>query len=276
MKTDHYILVYDDKCPMCAAYTRLFVRTGILSTQGRQSFSTIDTGLFEKFDIERGKDEIPLVDTVSGKVYYGIDSLLELLNSKIPFVKSAGRFKPVYWFLKKLYKFISFNRKVIVAVKCSNGQFDCSPAFSYKWRSIFLAFFLCINTLALFPVQQYVLANSVFSNSSVEYLQLLHATLVGSNILLALTMNRSKAFEYLGQVSVLASMVILLLLILTILNRFLQVSPVVNNIYLFGLLLLVVKEYIRRMRYAGTLKNLHITVINIICITAFLILLIIK
>ncbi len=275
MKTDHYILVYDDKCPMCAAYTRLFVRTGILSNEGRQSFSTIDAGLFEKFDIERGKDEIPLVDTVSGKVYYGIDSLLELLNSKIPFIKSAGQFKPVYWFLKKLYKFISFNRKVVVAVKCSKGQFDCSPAFSYKWRSIFLAFFLCFNTLALFPIQQYVLANSIFNDSSIGYIQLIHALLVSSNIILALTMSRPRAFEYLGQVNMLATVAILFLLILAGFNSFMMVNTIINNLYLLALLVFILKEYKRRMNYIDVINNKSIVAINIICVTAFLTLLLI-
>jgi predicted DCC family thiol-disulfide oxidoreductase YuxK len=275
MKTDHYILVYDDKCPMCAAYTRLFVRTGILSNQGRQSFSTIDTGLFEKFDIERGKDEIPLVDTVSGKVYYGIDSLLELLNSKIPFIKSTGRLKPVYWFLKKLYKFISFNRKVIVAVKCSKGQFDCSPGFNYKWRSIFLLFFLCFNTLSLFPVQMYVLVNSIFNDSTIGYIQLIHALLVSSNIILALTMSRPLAFEYLGQVNMLATIVILFLLILAGFNRFMMVNIVINNLYLLALLVFILKEYKRRMNYIGVFNNKTIVAINIICVIAFLTLLLI-
>lgn len=275
MKIDQYILVYDDKCPMCAAYTRLFVKTGILSNEGCQSFSTIDTGLFEKFDVERGKDEIPLVDTVSGKVYYGIDSLLEILNSKIPFIKSAGQFKPVYWFLKKLYKFISFNRKVIVAVKCSKGQFDCSPEFNYKWRSVFLMFFLCFNTLSLFPVQEYALVNSIFNDSSIGYIQLIHALLVSSNIILALTMSKPRAFEYLGQVNMLATIAIFFLLILACFNRFMTANTIVNNLYLLALLVFILKEYKRRMKYIGTFDNKAIVAINIVCVTAFLTLLLI-
>lgn len=275
MKTARYILIYDDKCPICAAYTRLFVKTGILNNDGRISFIKANTGLLERFDIDRGKNEIPLLDTSTGKVHYGIDALLELLNTRIPIIKGIGRFKPVYWFLRKLYKFISFNRKVIVAVKCNKGQFDCSPEFNYKWRLLFMLFFLCFNTAALIPVQQYALANSIFSNASLEYLQVLHIMLVGSNVLLALTMTKTEAFEYLGQVNILATIAVLFLLLLAGFNRFIIASPIINNLYLFAILLLIVKEYIRRMNYAGTFSNIYITATNIFCIVAFLTLMII-
>lgn len=275
MKTDRYILIYDDQCPMCSAYTRLFVKTGILSNDGRISFTNASTGLFERFDIDRGKNEIPLLDTFTGNVHYGIDALLELLDTRIPFIKGIGRFKPVYWFLKKLYKFISFNRKVIVAAKCNKGQFDCSPEFSYKWRLLFMLFFLCFNTAALIPVQQYALANSIFSNASLEYLQLLHIMLVGSNLLLSLTMTKTKAFEYLGQVNILATIAVMFLLLLAGFNRFIITNPLINNLYLFAVLLFIVKEYIRRMNYAGTFRNMYITATNVFCIIAFLALLII-
>ncbi|MBL7695960.1 MAG: DUF393 domain-containing protein [Ferruginibacter sp.] len=273
MKTDRYTLVYDDKCPLCAAYTKLFVKTGILGAAGRRSFSDVETTLFEKFDVYRGRNEIPLLDTQTGTVYYGIDALLELLGQKMPWIKTIGRFGPLYWFLKKLYRFISYNRKVIVAVKCGPGRFDCSPAFSLRWRLLFLLVFLCLNTLALFPVQKYVLANSVFSGASPAYVQALHALLVGSNLLLAATLNRYKAMEYIGQVNVLAIISTALLMLLAGFNKYVWTDPLLNNAALLLMLLFIGKEYTRRMTYAGTLRNLYVTGINIICITGFIFLL---
>ncbi len=270
MKNNRYILIYDDKCPMCAAYTRLFVKTGILSANGRKSFTTVETGLLQLVDARRSNNEIPLVDIATGKVYYGIDALLELLNTKLPGIKTIGRFAPLYWLLKKLYKFISFNRKVVVATKCSKGQYDCSPAFSYKWRLAFLLVFLLLNTLALFPVQNLVLSNSIFNGSNIYAVQLLHAGLVASNILLALTLRRQHAFEYLGQVNMLATIVIFCLLLLAGINKWIFINAVFNNIFLAALLLLVVKEYLRRMRFAGTLQVKYITAANVLCVAAFL------
>lgn len=270
MKNSNYILIYDDKCPLCTAYTGLFVKTGILTNEGRKSFTTVDETLLQKVNVERSKNEIPLIDTATNRVYYGIDALLELLNTKIYGIKAIGTLHPVYWLLQKLYKFISYNRKVIVAAKCSKGQYDCSPEFNYPWRFIFLFVFLTVNTLALFPVQKYVLANSLFSGSSIYDVQLLHAILVSSNLLLSLTLSKQKAFEYLGQVNMLATIVILCLLALAGVNNYGFVNPVFNNLYLFGLTVFIFKEYMRRMNYAGTLQLKHITATNIICIAGFL------
>ncbi len=270
MKNEHYILIYDDKCPMCAAYTSLFIKTGILPAEGRKSFTTVNAKLLQLTDAVRSNNEIPLIDTASGKVYYGIDALLQLLDTKLHGIKTIGRFAPIYWLLKKLYKFISFNRKVVVATKCGSGQYDCSPAFSYKWRFAFLLVFLVINTLALFPVQHLVLSNSIFSGSSIYYVQALHSGLVASNVLLAFTLRWQKAFEYLGQVNMLATIVILFLLVLAGINKWFFINTFFNNIFLAGLLVLVVKEYLRRMRFAGTLQVKYITVSNLLCIAAFL------
>lgn len=270
MKNDNYILIYDDKCPLCAAYTGLFVKTSILTNEGRKSFTTVDATLLQKVNVERSKNEIPLIDTAAGKVYYGIDALLELLNTKLYGIKTIGNLHPVYWVLKKLYKFISYNRKVIVATKCSKGQYDCSPEFNYKWRFVFLLVFLTVNTLALFPVQQYVMANSIFISSTIYELQLLHVILVSSNLLLELTLSKQKAVEYLGQVNMLATIVILFLLALAGINKYGFANPIVNNLFLLGLTVFIFKEYVRRMRYAGTLQLKHITGVNFICITGFL------
>jgi predicted DCC family thiol-disulfide oxidoreductase YuxK len=273
MKNNHYILIYDDKCPMCAAYTSLFVKCGILTNEGRKSFTNVDEALLQKTDAERSKNEIPLIDTATGNVYYGIDALLELLNTKLKGIKTIGKLPPIYFFLKKLYKFISYNRKVIVAVKCSNGQYDCSPAFNYKWRFTFLIAFLLLNTLALFPVQKYVLANSVFSSNTIFTIQVLHAALVGSNLLLALTLPKQKAFEYLGQINMLATITIISLAVLALINKYVFSNTAFNNSSLALLFIFIVWDYLRRMTYAGTLKIKYVTTVNIICISTFLALL---
>jgi predicted DCC family thiol-disulfide oxidoreductase YuxK len=274
MKNDNYILIYDDKCPMCVAYTSLFVKWGILNASGRKSFTTVSPQLLAITNESRSKNEIPLIDTATNKVYYGIDALLELLNTKIYGIKAIGKFAPINFLLKKLYSFISYNRKVITAVKCSNGQYDCSPTFNYKWRSIFLITFLITNTLMLFPVQTNVLANSIFSNSNIFYTQLLHTILVCINIALAFTLPKHKAFEYLGQVNMLAILTIASLSILMCINKYFFMNSIFNNIWLLLWLFFIVIEYVRRMTYAGVIKTKYITLTNLACVAVFLILLI--
>jgi predicted DCC family thiol-disulfide oxidoreductase YuxK len=274
MKNDNYILIYDDKCPMCVAYTSLFVKCGILKASGRKSFTTVSPQLLSITNESRSKNEIPLINTANNKVYYGIDALLELLNTKIYGIKAIGKFTPLNYLLKKIYSLISYNRKVITAVTCGNNQYDCSPTLNYKWRSIFLAVFLVINTLMLFPVQKHVLANSIFSNSNIFYTQILHTILVCTNIALAFSLPKQKAFEYLGQVNMLAILTITSLGLLMCVNKYFFVNTIFNNIWLLLWLFFIVNEYLRRMTYAGVIRIKYITLTNLACVVGFLILLI--
>src|SRR5687768_10026750 len=136
------ILIYDDNCPLCTWYTGLFVKYGFLPEGGRRPFSTLDPALLNSIDFTKGKNEIPLLDTPSGKVIYGIDALLEILGQKFPFIKKAGSLRPVNWMLRKVYKLISYNRKVIVANRCGPGTIDCSPEFNDRYRILFMGIFL--------------------------------------------------------------------------------------------------------------------------------------
>ena len=68
---------------MCAAYSKLFVTIGLLSSKGRIAYSD---SFNEKFngliDREKAVNEIPLIDLENHSTYYGLDSLLEILSRK--------------------------------------------------------------------------------------------------------------------------------------------------------------------------------------------------
>ena len=139
--TAHKIILYDDHCPLCCWYTGAFVKTGLLPQNGRQAFTELDPSKLNcKLNIERSKDEIPLLDTQGGPTLYGIDSLLYILGERWPWMERVVRWSPVNWFLHRLYKFISYNRRVIVASETPAGSFDCSPQFNVGYRLLYLAF----------------------------------------------------------------------------------------------------------------------------------------
>jgi predicted DCC family thiol-disulfide oxidoreductase YuxK len=106
------VLVYDDNCPFCTWYSGLFVKFGFLNPEGRKAFSEIDESLLSKINLDKSRNEIPLLDTSTNKVVYGIDALLEVLDHKLPFVRTVGNVAPVKWLLKKIYRLISYNRKM--------------------------------------------------------------------------------------------------------------------------------------------------------------------
>ena len=67
-------------------------------------------------------------------------------------------------------------------------------------------------------------------------LQVAHFLLVASNLLVATCIKRRDAIEYIGQVNMLATLVILLFVPLIFINKATNVSSILfNNLYMLGL-----------------------------------------
>ena len=265
------LIIYDDNCPMCAVYTKAFVATGMIEKNNRKNFSTIDPEILHKLDIEKCRNEIPVIDPETAEIWYGIDAIVEILRSKMPWVKKTAGVPPIRWILNRTYKLISYNRRVIVAAETQPGNFDCTPDFNYKYRALFLLLCLLFNSVMLLPFHQNIFHAS-FINASFLQIQGAHALLVFLNVTTALSLERRLAFEYLGQVNMLALTVVLLMIPLMALNNFLPAkNSVFNNLYLILLLLVVYKEYKRRMNFAGIFKQQPgIVAANVIGVTAFI------
>jgi len=140
------IIIYDDSCPLCAAYSNAFIQTGLIKKENRKNFSNIEPKWMAMVDMKRSANEIPVIDTTTHHVWYGIDALLEILDQKIPFVKVVCNIPPIKWLLYKLYRFISYNRRVIVASKQTSGNYDCTPDFSIRYRLVFMVACLIFTT----------------------------------------------------------------------------------------------------------------------------------
>ena len=271
MEKDLKILVYDDACPLCSVYTKSFVKAGILQTGGRKCFTELDVSVAQYIDMARSRNEIPLVNMQTGEVKYGIEAMTELLGAKWPFITKLMSVSWVYWFFIRLYKIVSYNRRAITATSFSKGNFDCKPDFNYKYRFLFMAAGLLLNSLLLLPVHANIFENSGFHNTSSVQLQLAHFALVLTNILLAFTLPRNLAFEFLGQVNMLALLVNLMLVPVILLNKFAISAIWFNNLLFILITLFIVKEYIRRMKYAGIIFNRIIVPVNVASIILFLI-----
>ena len=264
------ILVYDDNCPLCTWYSGLFVKYGFLNAEGRKPFSTLDDKLVAKIDFDKSRNEIPLLDISTHKVIYGIDALLEILDQKIPFIKKTGNIGPLKWVLKRIYKLVSFNRKVIVAKKCGPPTIDCSPDFNYLYRFIFMAVCLAFNTLMLCPFQNNLFSKLSYYRLEIYELQAAHFVFVIINCTLAFSFSKEKGYDYLGQVNMLALSVILLLTPLMII-QFIFNSELLTTLWLILAAALIFKEYLRRMEYAGVLSNNKWVVsMNLLSLTGFI------
>jgi hypothetical protein len=270
MESNNKILVYDDACPMCVWYTGEFVECGLLTEEARKPFSTLSAETLSKINWQRSKNEIPLLDTNTGEVLYGIDAMLEVIGQRFSIIKKIGNCKPLNYFLKKLYKFISYNRKVIVAKKALPGTIDCTPDYNVFYRVLFMSIFLIFNTLMLFPIHAGLLLKVPGYSLSVWQLQWVHIGLVGCNIIMATLMGRHRAIDYLGQINMLALITILCLIPLLMLDIIVDPGNLVNIIYLSLLALAVVKEYSRRMHYVDLPEKFKwVRIINLASVVLF-------
>jgi predicted DCC family thiol-disulfide oxidoreductase YuxK len=270
MKANAKTLIYDDDCPLCSAYTQAFVKTGMLHKEGRKSFREVDDVAFALVDKKRCHNEIPLIDKETRQIWYGIDALLEILGNKVPFLKFVGNIRPVKWALQITYKFISYNRKVIVAKKSRPG-YDCSPDFNAQYRFAFLIFFFLFNSLMLFPLYYDVFSRSFIRSSSLFELQTAHLSFVMVNISCAMLLKKNTAFEFLGQVNMLALITVLLMVPLLLVNRLFPLAGWFNNSYLAVVTVFIARQYIHRMSYAGIIPNKYwLIVTNILSLIIFL------
>lgn len=134
-------LIYDEDCPLCQAYTTAFLKTGLLDQNGRMSFCALQEKEIDYLDMKRASNEIALVDRTNKTVTYGVDSLIAVLGNTFPVVQQIGNWPPVHLLLKKLYAFVSYNRKVIIPGKPNDGKtLQCIPDFNWRYRIAYLIF----------------------------------------------------------------------------------------------------------------------------------------
>ncbi|MBL7803432.1 MAG: hypothetical protein JNL02_06835 [Saprospiraceae bacterium] len=134
------VMVYDDVCPLCKAYTAGFVRFGWL--QHRGGFSEVSPEILSRIDLDRARHEIPLHDTRTGTTLYGLDALFLILGNRFPVFRPLFRFGPFRAVVRQLYQIITYNRRIIAGSRPPAQGFDCAPDFNlfYRWLYIGLAF----------------------------------------------------------------------------------------------------------------------------------------
>ncbi len=194
---NNWQLFYDEDCPLCVAYTKLFVKYNFLSASGRVPFSQL--GAQTPLDLNRARNEIALYNTQTQTVFYGVDSLVELLNTKLPFVKPIAKFAPIYFLLRQLYKLISYNRKVIVGSSLCN-EAACTPDFNVPYRLAFLALLLMACAYFLNQFLQLLTQGSLNSMPYITYIRLLSLVFISLFILRLKAIDWHTSLHYLGNV----------------------------------------------------------------------------
>lgn len=133
------VIIYDDVCPLCNAYTGCFLHLGWL--KHRTGFAEASPELLQRIDLDRARHEIPLHDTATGETVYGLDALFLILGSRFPLLRLLFRSRVLRVVLRQLYQIITYNRRVIAGSGSPASGFDCAPDVNlpYRWLYIGLA-----------------------------------------------------------------------------------------------------------------------------------------
>ena len=242
MKTlKNHTLIYDNECPMCALYSKGFTKCGMLDEDGREAFTEISVRNKNLVDFNRAKNEIALVDHDHNTVIYGLDSLLTIIGSSFPLLEKIARIQPLYWFFKKLYSFVSYNRKQIIPSAKDNTDQSCVPDFNLKYRLGYITFVVLFSAyiLNLFSVKMGLNFTSSFLRELTVCLgQILWQTLFLKAYL------KEKIWDYLGNMMT-VSLIGTLLLIPALFTNF---NLTFYLVYFAIVVLIMFLEHLRRCK----------------------------
>lgn len=166
MKTlENHILLYDQDCPLCQAYSGAFIQVGMLQHEGRQNWSSRSKSLDKLIDTQKSRNEIALVNTTTGKVYYGAESLVTIIGNSFSIFNKAWEFKFIRTLVNILYHFISYNRHIVIPRKA--GTNTCEPDFNVAWRIVFILLMSLFSSFTLSKyfsnIEQYPFKNQGFA-----------------------------------------------------------------------------------------------------------------
>ncbi|ASK29910.1 hypothetical protein CEY12_07240 [Chryseobacterium sp. T16E-39] len=242
MKTlNNHTLIYDNECPMCSIYSKGFTKCGMLDEHGREAFSEMSFKNKSVIDFNRAKNEIALVDHSKNEVVYGLDSLLVIIGNSFPVLERIARIQPLYWFFRKLYSFVSYNRKQIIPSNKEYTDQSCVPEFNVKYRVGYIAFvvFFSSYVLSIFTTK---LGLHLDQNFPREFIICLGQ--IAWQSLFLKTYLKDKIWDYVGNMMTVSLIGTILLLPALLINA----SPVFYIIY-FGIVVSVMLlEHWRRCK----------------------------
>jgi hypothetical protein len=217
----------------------------MLDRAGREAYSSMSQQTCNLIDHDRARNEIALVDTKSGRVSYGIDSLFRVIANAFPILAPLFGFSPFRWLMKRVYAFISYNRKVIVPSPA--GQGACVPDVNRVYRWSYIVFAWPITSIILMFYAQRMVGVIPTGHPYREFL--ICGGQVVFQALVIVLLNKNKILTYLGNMMTISLAGALLLLLLVGVASVLKIhSPLIYTLVFLMVAGLMLAEHLRRMR----------------------------
>lgn len=245
MITNHKLLI-DKNCPMCNIYGSTFKKLNMVDQNTIAPYQLVGENLTCSIDMQRAQNEVALHNTVTGKTIYGLDSMIAIFSQGKSWVSKPLHFPLIYLPLKQLYKFITYNRKVIAGNKPSPIEDrTCEPDFSYFYRTLFILFTAIFTGLVLNAYISNITSYFGFTTPwYVEYM-ICFGQVLWQGVMITLWSHKN-SWDYLGNMSAVSTLGGLLLLPILFLEQFIDLNGLVYIMYFLGVVGIMLFEHIRR------------------------------
>jgi predicted DCC family thiol-disulfide oxidoreductase YuxK len=137
-KLKNHVIFYDEVCPMCHVYTKAFVKTGMLDADSRAPYQRLSPTEACYIDEKRAVAEIALLNQETGEVTYGVKSLMKILSNACSPLRLFAACPPFMWVMDKFYKFVSYNRRIIIPAQKTADTAKYEPPLRLQYRMAYL------------------------------------------------------------------------------------------------------------------------------------------
>ncbi len=246
MKTlANHLLLFDAECPICDAYSRAVVKSGLINNDGRKAYQhELDAQTCPLVDRQRAVDQIVLVNLETGEVSYGAESILKLYAAEYPLISKTLTFRPLMWVLNKLYAFLSFNRRVIIPP--TGRLYGLQPALKIHYRVAYLIFTWFLTAIILTKYAA-VLADVLPVGGSLREYFICGGQIIFQAIVISY-IAKQKKWDYLGNMMTISFAGTLLLGVMLIAANWIGNNPILYLCYFICVAGLMFLEHIRRSK----------------------------
>ncbi len=241
-------LYYDTDCPLCVAYTGAMEKHHLLATGTRTPFQQISPQTLVHIDAKRAISEIALRNLQNGKVHYGIDAMLQILFRENPFLMKLFKRKPLYFLLKHLYGFISYNRKVIAPAPAETGQIACVPPLRKSYRLAYIAFVFVLSSIVLTNYYGHLDTWMGLNTFPLREWYSCAGQLIWQGLALYLFVPSGRRWDYIGNMITVSLIGTLLLLPVLWLGNLFGLPPAYYFAGFMGVVVFMLWEHMRRVR----------------------------
>lgn len=209
---DSKLIIYDSNCKVCSSLRDVVLKFTSIPEERIKAFKDLTPDLIPHVDPQQFRNVMALIDTATGTTIYGAQGIAYIFSSQYRLIDYLLSFKAIFNLFDFIYKTQAYNRYIIATPK-SKFKCDCFPdrVVRYRISYIMMTLLLSVFLTAMFGLSLRHFFNGISASEAVIQMLLMAGSGWVLQILLATTILKDKALDYIGH---LGSIMVVGLLIL--------------------------------------------------------------